>query len=131
MLTLAWANVLYAKGGNYNAQVVIPDDKPDESLLVRFTREVMKAGVLQECKIRRWFENTVEKKKRKVQDAARKRKLGSFVAFIAKAHGERAKVRNHADGMEMAGKVGVDSHAWISLPLGIISGGVVGVEHWN
>ncbi|KAG6521314.1 hypothetical protein ZIOFF_018429 [Zingiber officinale] len=69
---LAWANVLYAKGGNYNAQVVIPDDKPDESLLRRFTREVMKARVLQECNIRRWFENTVEKKKRKFQDAARK-----------------------------------------------------------
>ncbi|KAG6532074.1 hypothetical protein ZIOFF_005912 [Zingiber officinale] len=50
---LAWANILYIKGGNYNAQVVIPDDKPDESLLRRFTREVMKARVLQECKIRR------------------------------------------------------------------------------
>ncbi|KAG6500104.1 hypothetical protein ZIOFF_039918 [Zingiber officinale] len=50
---LAWANVLYIKGGNYNAQVVIPDDKSDESLLRRFTREVMKARVLQECKIRR------------------------------------------------------------------------------
>ncbi|KAG6520801.1 hypothetical protein ZIOFF_017862 [Zingiber officinale] len=136
---LAWENVLYAKGGNYNAHVVIPDDKPDESLLWRFTREVMKAGVLQECKIRRWFENTVEKKKRKVQDVARKnrrwyvsnfhffrkRKLGSFVAFVAKAHDERAKVRNRADGMEMDGKVGVGGRAWISLPLGIISGGVI------
>lgn len=69
---LAWANVLYAKGGNYNAQLVIPDDEPEESLLRRFKREVMKAGVLQEFKRRRWFENTQEKKKRKVREAARK-----------------------------------------------------------
>ncbi|KAG6524488.1 hypothetical protein ZIOFF_014399 [Zingiber officinale] len=67
---LSWANVLYAKGGNYNAQVVFPDDELDESLLWRFKREVIKAGVLQEYKRRRWFENTVEKKKRKVRDVA-------------------------------------------------------------
>ncbi|KAG6490102.1 hypothetical protein ZIOFF_051384 [Zingiber officinale] len=85
MLILAWANVLYAKGGNYNAQVVIPNDKPDESLLVRFTREVMKAGVLQECKIRRWFENTVEKKKRKVQEAAHSRNYFNYLNLSARS----------------------------------------------
>ncbi|KAG6495887.1 hypothetical protein ZIOFF_043717 [Zingiber officinale] len=84
---LAWANVLYAKGGNYNAQVVIPDDKPDESLLRRFTREVMKAGVLQECKIRRWFENTVEKKKHKPMEFGWKIAVGSMIAFFGAAFG--------------------------------------------
>ncbi|KAG6502614.1 hypothetical protein ZIOFF_034899 [Zingiber officinale] len=141
MLTLAWANVLYAKGGNYNAQVVIPDDKPDESLLVRFTREVMKAGVLQECKIRRWFENTVEKKKRKVQDAARKnrrwyvsnfhffrfsigkRKLGSFVAFIAKAHGERAKPMEFGWEIAVGSMIGFFGAAFGSVG-GVGGGGI-------
>lgn len=32
----------------------------------------MKAGVVQECKRRRWFENKHEKKKRKVREAARR-----------------------------------------------------------
>ncbi|KAG6512914.1 30S ribosomal protein S21, chloroplastic-like isoform X1 [Zingiber officinale] len=97
---LAWANVLYAKGGNYNAQVVIPDDEPDESLLRRFKREVMKAGVLQECKRRRWFENTVEKKKRKVRDAARKNRKWRYIPKVQKRDNENEPSENE-QGVEV------------------------------
>ncbi|MTV29204.1 30S ribosomal protein S21, partial [Nitriliruptoraceae bacterium ZYF776] len=41
-------------------------------LLGRFRREVMKAGVIQECKRRRYFENKQEEKKRKHREAAKR-----------------------------------------------------------
>ncbi|XP_074580585.1 uncharacterized protein LOC141836992 [Curcuma longa] len=91
---LAWANVLYAKGGNYNAQAVIPDDEPEESLLRRFKREVMKAGVIQECKRRRWFENTQEKKKRKVREAARKNRRWRYIPKVQKRDNENEPPEN-------------------------------------
>ncbi|URD78882.1 Cyclin-dependent kinase [Musa troglodytarum] len=70
--SLALANLFYARGGYYNAQVVVGEDEPEEVLLRRFKREVMKAGVIQECKRRRWFENEQEKKKRKARIINRK-----------------------------------------------------------
>ncbi|RWV95893.1 hypothetical protein BHE74_00049480 [Ensete ventricosum] len=77
--SLALANLFYARGGYYNAQVVVGEDEPEDVLLRRFKREVMKAGVIQECKRRRWFENEQEKKKRKARDAARRnRKRSAF-----------------------------------------------------
>lgn len=75
--SLALANLFYARGGYYNAQVVVGEDEPEEVLLRRFKREVMKAGVIQECKRRRWFENEQEKKKRKARDAVRKNRKRS------------------------------------------------------
>ncbi|XP_072992385.1 small ribosomal subunit protein bS21c-like [Typha latifolia] len=70
--SLAWANVLFAKSGCYNVQVVVGEDEPEEVLLRRFRREVMRAGVIQECRRRRFFENMQEKKKRKTREAARR-----------------------------------------------------------
>ncbi|XP_008797286.2 30S ribosomal protein S21, chloroplastic-like [Phoenix dactylifera] len=71
--SLAWANVMFAKGGYYNVQLVVGEDEPEEVLLRRFRREVIKAGVVQECKRRRWFENTREEKKRKAREAPKRR----------------------------------------------------------
>lgn len=48
------------------------DNEPEEKLLGRFRREVMKAGVIQECKRRRYFENKQEEKKRKTREAAKR-----------------------------------------------------------
>ncbi|XP_010932294.1 uncharacterized protein [Elaeis guineensis] len=76
--SLAWANVMFYKAGYYNVQVVVGDDEPEEVLLRRFRREVMKAGVVQECKRRRWFENKHEKTKRKARDAARRNRKRRF-----------------------------------------------------
>lgn len=57
---------------------MVGEDEPEEVLLRRFRREVMKAGVIQECKRRRWFENTQEKKKRKAREASRKNRKRHF-----------------------------------------------------
>lgn len=69
--SLRYANVLFFRSA-YNVQIVVNDDEPDEALLRRFRREVSKAGVIQECKRRRYFENTHEEKKRKAREASRR-----------------------------------------------------------
>ncbi|MQK21533.1 30S ribosomal protein S21 [Escherichia coli] len=69
--SLAYANTLFFKSA-YNVQVVVGDDEPEERLLNRFRREVMKAGVIQECKRRRYYENKQDEKKRKSREAAKR-----------------------------------------------------------
>ncbi|XP_071707769.1 small ribosomal subunit protein bS21c-like [Rutidosis leptorrhynchoides] len=69
--SLAYANTLYFNSA-YNVQVIVEDNEPEEKLLGRFRREVMKAGVIQECKRRRYFENKQEEKKRKHREAAKR-----------------------------------------------------------
>ncbi|XP_059284917.1 small ribosomal subunit protein bS21c-like [Lycium ferocissimum] len=69
--SLAYANTLYYKSA-YNVQVIVGDNEPEEKLIGRFRREVMRAGVIQECKRRRYFENSQDEKKRRTRDAARR-----------------------------------------------------------
>ncbi|OWM71437.1 30S ribosomal protein S21, chloroplastic [Punica granatum] len=69
--SLAYANTLYFSSG-YNVQVLVEDNEPEERLLGRFRREVMKAGVIQECKRRRFFENSQDERKRKTREAAKR-----------------------------------------------------------
>ena len=62
------------------------DNEPEEKLLNRFRREVMRAGVIQECKRRRFFENKQDEKKRKTREAAKRnrRRFGfSFFFFFS------------------------------------------------
>ncbi|KAI3409023.1 uncharacterized protein J3R85_019903 [Psidium guajava] len=67
---LAHANALFFRG--YNVQVIVDDNEPEERLLNRFRREVMRAGVIQESKRRRYFENKQDEKKRKTREAAKR-----------------------------------------------------------
>ncbi|PKI46513.1 30S ribosomal protein S21, chloroplastic-like [Punica granatum] len=67
---LAHSNTLFFSG--YNVQVVVDDNEPEERLLNRFRREVMRAGVIQECKRRRFYENKQDEKKRKSREAAKR-----------------------------------------------------------
>ncbi|PON95359.1 Ribosomal protein [Trema orientale] len=69
--SLAYSNTLFFKSA-YNVQVVVDDNEPEERLLNRFRREVMRAGVIQECKRRRFHENKQEEKKRKSREAAKR-----------------------------------------------------------
>ncbi|CAI9752583.1 unnamed protein product [Fraxinus pennsylvanica] len=69
--SLAYANTLFFRSA-YNVQVIVDDNEPEEKLLGRFRREVMRAGVIQECKRRRFFENKQEEKKRKTREAAKR-----------------------------------------------------------
>ncbi|XP_054822478.1 30S ribosomal protein S21, chloroplastic-like isoform X2 [Prosopis cineraria] len=52
--------------------VIVGDNEPEDRLLSRFRKEVLKAGVLQECKRRRFFESQQDKRKRKSREAAKK-----------------------------------------------------------
>ncbi|XP_022741406.1 30S ribosomal protein S21, chloroplastic-like [Durio zibethinus] len=69
--SLAYANTLFFKSG-YNVQVIVDEDEPEERLLNRFRREVLKAGIIQECKRRKYHENKQDKKKRKSREAAKR-----------------------------------------------------------
>lgn len=64
------ANILFFRSA-YNVQIADNEDEPDVALLRRFRREVSKAGVIQECKRRRYFENSHEEKKRKAREAGK------------------------------------------------------------
>ncbi|KAL3630827.1 hypothetical protein CASFOL_023811 [Castilleja foliolosa] len=69
--SLANANTMLFRSA-YNVQVIVDDNEHEERLIGRFRREVMRAGVIQECKRRRYFENTQEEKKRRTRDAAKR-----------------------------------------------------------
>ncbi|XP_042016645.1 30S ribosomal protein S21, chloroplastic-like [Salvia splendens] len=69
--SLAYANTMFFRSA-YNVQVIVDDNEPEEKLLGRFRREVMRAGIIQECKRRRFFENKQEEKKRRARDAAKR-----------------------------------------------------------
>uniref|UniRef100_A0A7N0TJ32 Ribosomal protein S21 n=1 Tax=Kalanchoe fedtschenkoi TaxID=63787 RepID=A0A7N0TJ32_KALFE len=86
----------------YNVQVIVSETEPEERLVNRFRREVLRAGIIQESKRRRFFENSQEKKKRKKRDAAKRnrkrrppppRKLNGVV-------GEEGKKTKKNDGYD-------------------------------
>ncbi|KAL8142001.1 hypothetical protein V2J09_015033 [Rumex salicifolius] len=63
---------------SYNVQVLVEADEPEEKLLGRFRREVFRAGIIQECKRRKFFENKHDKKKRKNREAAKRNRRRRF-----------------------------------------------------
>lgn len=75
--SLAHANTLFFRSA-YNVQVIVDDNEPEERLLGRFRREVMRAGIIQECKRRRFFENKQDEKKRRTRDAAKRNRRRWF-----------------------------------------------------
>ncbi|CAH9116322.1 unnamed protein product [Cuscuta europaea] len=75
--SLDFADVLFFKSP-CNVEIIVDEDEPEESLVGRFRREVIRAGVLQECRYRRFFESNQEKKKRKSRNAARRNRKRRF-----------------------------------------------------
>eukprot|EP00538_Stauroneis_constricta_P001974 CAMPEP_0119570214 /NCGR_PEP_ID=MMETSP1352-20130426/43499_1 /TAXON_ID=265584 /ORGANISM="Stauroneis constricta, Strain CCMP1120" /LENGTH=108 /DNA_ID=CAMNT_0007619881 /DNA_START=41 /DNA_END=367 /DNA_ORIENTATION=- len=55
--------------------VSVGDGEPIESALRRFKREVNKSGHLMELRHKRYFENSQEKKKRKVKEGRMRKKF--------------------------------------------------------
>lgn len=70
--------------GTYNVQVIVEENEPEERLLNRFRREVLRANIIQESKRRRWFENPHDKKKRKSREAAKKNRKRPFQPRVTK-----------------------------------------------
>ncbi|XP_022639249.1 30S ribosomal protein S21, chloroplastic [Vigna radiata var. radiata] len=99
---LSYTNTLYFKSA-YNVQIVVGDDEPEDRIVYRFKKEVLKAGVLQECRRRRFFENKHDKIKRKARQASRrnrKRKPRSRALAENKHDSEKKK---DADGDDDTG----------------------------
>lgn len=69
---LEFVNVMYFKG-SYNTQVFVGEDEPADSVVRRFKRAVMQAGVIPECRRRRFHETPQDIVKRKQQNARRKK----------------------------------------------------------
>ncbi|GFP85047.1 30S ribosomal protein s21 chloroplastic [Phtheirospermum japonicum] len=80
--SLKFSNILFFNSA-YNIQVVVGEHEPEENLINRFRRDVLRAGVLQECKRRRFFECSQEKRKRKTREAA-KRNRKRFVCYLSR-----------------------------------------------
>lgn len=83
--SLAHANTMFFRSG-YNVQVIVDDKEPEERLLGRFRREVMRAGVIQECKRRRFFETKQDEKKRKTREAAKRNRRRFISLSLAHTH---------------------------------------------
>ena len=56
-------------------KVVVGDGEPIESAIRRFKREVNKSGHLMELRHRRHFENSQDRKKRKIKEARIRKKF--------------------------------------------------------
>ncbi|MCO5609574.1 hypothetical protein L7F22_063804 [Adiantum nelumboides] len=70
--SLQFANMMWFKGP-YNTQIFVGENEPADSVVKRFRRAVMQAGVISECRRRRFFETPQEITKRKRQAAQRRR----------------------------------------------------------
>ncbi|KAG2301533.1 hypothetical protein Bca4012_059782 [Brassica carinata] len=89
--SLAYSNTLFFSSSGYNVQVFVEDNESEERLVNRFRREVMRTGVIQECKRRRYFENKQDEKKRRTRDAAkRNKKRRPFARFTQETREEAA-----------------------------------------
>eukprot|EP00897_Mesotaenium_endlicherianum_P001491 jgi/Mesen1/136/ME1128833C07565 len=69
---LAHANIMYFKG-TYNTQIFVGENESPESVVRRFRKATMDAGVVFECRRRRYHENPQDTVKRKQQDARRRK----------------------------------------------------------
>lgn len=78
------------KKNHYNVLITVDEKESEERLVGRFRRQVLRAGILQECKRRRFFENSQAKRKRKAREAA-KRNRKRLVDVISKAKLDQMK----------------------------------------
>ncbi|XP_038894121.1 30S ribosomal protein S21, chloroplastic-like [Benincasa hispida] len=62
----------------YNVLITVGENESEDQLVNRFRRQVLRAGILQECKRRRFFENSQAKRKRKAREAAKRNRKRWF-----------------------------------------------------
>ncbi len=80
--SLQYANLMWFRG-SYNAQVFVGEDEPADSVVRRFRKAVMMAGVIPECRRRRFFETPQDIVKRKQQNARRKKPRFSSIIMTS------------------------------------------------
>ncbi|KAK1266228.1 hypothetical protein QJS04_geneDACA016738 [Acorus gramineus] len=69
--SISQSKSLCLKAG-YNVQMIVGEEEGEEVVVRRFRREVLRAGVIQECRRRRFFEDKQEKRKRKIKEASKR-----------------------------------------------------------
>lgn len=67
---------------NYNVLITVDNNDPEEKLVNQFRRQVLRAGILQECKRRRFFENSQAKRKRKARESAKRNRKRLVISFL-------------------------------------------------
>ncbi|KAI6682751.1 hypothetical protein NL676_028664 [Syzygium grande] len=97
--SLAYANTLFFKS-TYNVQITVDDNESEERLVNRFSREVAKAGIIRECRRRRFFETNKEYRKRKARDAAKRNRRRRPQAKLAKKAKHEMPKKKRADDDE-------------------------------
>lgn len=70
------ANVLWGKG--YNLQIFVGETESADSVVRRFRRQVMDAGIIFECRRRRYFETPQDIVKRKQKEGHRRKANARF-----------------------------------------------------
>lgn len=58
--------------------IAVEEDEPEESMIRRFNREALRAGVFQESRIRRYYEKPQERRKRKAREAMKRNRKRRF-----------------------------------------------------
>ncbi|XP_062116038.1 small ribosomal subunit protein bS21c [Humulus lupulus] len=91
--SLANSNTLFFKSA-YNVMVIPEENEHEERLVSRFKREVFKAGVLQECRSRRYFETGRERRKRKAKEAAKRNRNKRFSQTKAQIKAKQETLNN-------------------------------------
>uniref|UniRef100_A0A1D1YCC9 30S ribosomal protein S21 n=1 Tax=Anthurium amnicola TaxID=1678845 RepID=A0A1D1YCC9_9ARAE len=99
--------VMAASGGNYNVQVVVGEDEPEQEVVRRFRGAVLRAGIIQECKRRRFFEDKQAERKRRVRESAkrnrRRRPRSRSVSSVDKKQDGSADDEGEEDNWELPG----------------------------
>ncbi|KAI3438570.1 hypothetical protein D9Q98_000997 [Chlorella vulgaris] len=72
----------------FQVQIVVGEDEPQDNAMKRFRREVMTAGLIPEVRRRRYFENTVDMKKRKVKESHMAAKRQNTVRSFSQVSGQ-------------------------------------------
>jgi small subunit ribosomal protein S21 len=73
--TVSFHNSKLETSLNVKIKVAVGDGEPIESAIRRFKREVNKSGHLMELRHKRYFENTQQKKIRKVKEGRMRKKF--------------------------------------------------------
>nr|XP_027186777.1 30S ribosomal protein S21, chloroplastic isoform X2 [Cicer arietinum] len=99
-LSYSSTTLLHVKSSNYNVQVVVEEDEPEDQLVHRFRKEVLRAGILQECRRRRFFETPQAKVKRKAREASRRNRKWPYSRILAQNKDESPNKEKDDDGEE-------------------------------
>ncbi|KAL6008106.1 hypothetical protein ACLOJK_033612 [Asimina triloba] len=96
------------RGAGFNVEIIVDEDEPEDSFIRRFRTQVLRAGILQESKRRRFCETKQERRKRKSREASRRNRQRNFQSRGRTPYGEEEAMEDDdfdrsEDNWEMIG----------------------------